>query len=83
MQQLSEVEKQALKTALQSPEFCSAFRKTCENQSEFYTRKVLSEQNRIPENVDQDVKRRAVQAMFGGMAKAYGAILSELEKAAE
>ena len=80
-QELNESEKIAVRQALASPAFVSAVRKFCENHDWYHTRKVREQQNLIPETENEDIKRRALAALHGGMSKAYGTMFAELQKA--
>lgn len=82
MQELSGVERQAIKNAFDNPDFSSAFRKFCGNRQERFTRKCRDEENQIPETLDAEMKKRATVAQCAAIAKAYGQVESELRKVA-
>lgn len=81
-QELNAVEREALKNALDNPDFAAGFKKFCFNRQERFTNRCRNEENQIPETLDAEMKKRTTVAQCAAIAKAYGQIETELRKAA-
>jgi len=76
-------EQQALCDIMQSRVMRSALKKLFAHSEAYYTEQARNHMNVIPETLDQQAKEQAIAKQMAAMAKAYGTMFAELEKAAE
>ena len=80
---LSESEKDLMRALLSEQETAAVLQKFCAIQELRYTRMCRDQANVIPETLHANMKKRTLTAHYAAIAKAYGAFLQEMKRAAE
>lgn len=76
-------ERDALARIIDNRVMASALKKTFANREEYYTQQARNSLNAIPGDLHEQARNQEMAKQYAAMAKAYGTMWAEMQKAAE